>query len=546
MTADVGGPGVPRFDVVLRGYDRRQVDEHVARLQRVMSRMRADLEVARSQPIPVVRQNQGGFGGPGRPPAGAPRPAPRPRPDQPDMIGSFTDRMQSILQAAEEEAAEIRNKARAAAQAEAGSVRAELADVVRQRDAARAELARLRGQIGELAGQTTRVPVAPREGAPQQPPGGPERPHPAPKPRPQPGDRLPGGPAVAAGPAPRAGSPPPGGGQAPAAKAGAQQPGDQRPGSQQPGSQRPGSQHQGGPPASPPLGSPAPSSQPGSPKAGSQQPAPATSGGPQPGAQRPGAQQPGSQQPGSTKPGSPPPGAQQPGTHEPGGQQPGTHKSGAQQPGAQQAAGPQQPAAQRPAEQPLTQKPGSSPSGSKPPASPPAPAKPQAPPAPKAATPGNGGSNGAQQASKSGGPAPSGGLFDPAGWAQAGSGALESRPAGTPLGKDEPGEAKPGRPAAHRLPTGAYPAVADKNSSTPPDGGSDQEPGALVGTPDAAEAGPGDVQATVKVSAVGPPPASDATVMSPQVPPADKKDGKPDAAGKAADSGRASSPSRSG
>jgi len=33
MTTEAGvGGGVPRFDVVLRGYDRRQVDEHVSRL----------------------------------------------------------------------------------------------------------------------------------------------------------------------------------------------------------------------------------------------------------------------------------------------------------------------------------------------------------------------------------------------------------------------------------------------------------------------------------------------------------------------------------
>ena len=150
MTADVGGPGAPRFDVVLRGYDRKQVDEHVARLQRVLARMRADLEMARSQPLPLVPPP--GFGpGPGLPPPPPPGPGPRPRPtprprgDQGDTIGTFTDRMQNILQAAEEEAAEIRGKARAAARAERESVRAELADLIRQRDALRAEVGRMRG-----------------------------------------------------------------------------------------------------------------------------------------------------------------------------------------------------------------------------------------------------------------------------------------------------------------------------------------------------------------------------------------------------------------
>src|SRR6476620_5909209 len=132
MTADVGGPGAPRFDVVLRGYDRRQVDEHIARLQRVLARMRADLESARSQPLPLVPPP--GFGqGPGLPPPPNPRPRPTPHPrgEQPDMIGTFTDRMQNILQAAEDEAAEIRTKARSAVQAEKESVRAELADLLR-------------------------------------------------------------------------------------------------------------------------------------------------------------------------------------------------------------------------------------------------------------------------------------------------------------------------------------------------------------------------------------------------------------------------------
>src|SRR5262245_26484972 len=112
MTTDAGAAGVPRFDVVLRGYDRRQVDEHVSRMQRTIVRMRSDLEIIRSQPLPAV---------PGQ--DGRSRPTPHPRPgmpggQQPDMIGNFTDRMQGILQAAEEEAAEIRNRARGAARAE--------------------------------------------------------------------------------------------------------------------------------------------------------------------------------------------------------------------------------------------------------------------------------------------------------------------------------------------------------------------------------------------------------------------------------------------
>ena len=95
--------GAPRFDVVLRGYDRRQVDEHVARLDRVVARMRADLDAARMPPFPgapypvqsapypggapgqqgqgqQVRQQGPGQQGPSQQgPSGRPRPTPRPR-----------------------------------------------------------------------------------------------------------------------------------------------------------------------------------------------------------------------------------------------------------------------------------------------------------------------------------------------------------------------------------------------------------------------------------------------------------------------------------
>jgi syndecan 1 len=178
--------GAPRFDVVLRGYDRRQVDEHIARLQRVLSRMRSDLESARrgQSPVPPLM-------GPPAPPGGRPRPSPRPRPDgvpvgaDHDVVGTFTERMHAILQAAEEEAAEIRGKAqsaaraeeervgaaRAAARTEEETMRATLADLVRQRDAVLAELTRVRGQLeGLLAAPTTLItlPVG-DDGAPDAP-----------------------------------------------------------------------------------------------------------------------------------------------------------------------------------------------------------------------------------------------------------------------------------------------------------------------------------------------------------------------------------------
>ena len=129
MADDAGLPAAPRFDVVLRGYDRRQVDEHVERLQRVFARMRADLDATRSQSPAAA--------GP------VPRIAPRPRSGVPegDQIGGFTDRMQSILAEAEAEAAEIRRNAQQAARAETEGVRAQLADLIRQRDAVLADSA---------------------------------------------------------------------------------------------------------------------------------------------------------------------------------------------------------------------------------------------------------------------------------------------------------------------------------------------------------------------------------------------------------------------
>jgi DivIVA domain-containing protein len=177
MTADGSDRsfGAPRFDVVLRGYDRRQVDEHLSRLNRVLARMRGDLDAARSRPAAPPPL------GVATPAGGRPRPTPRPRPDGlppstegPDVVGSFTERMQTILQSAEEEAAEIRaqarqavraeeerlTKARAATRAEEEAARAAIANLVRQRDEVLADLTRMRGQLEALlSGPTARISV---------------------------------------------------------------------------------------------------------------------------------------------------------------------------------------------------------------------------------------------------------------------------------------------------------------------------------------------------------------------------------------------------
>ncbi|MDN5857517.1 MAG: hypothetical protein L0H84_02745, partial [Pseudonocardia sp.] len=183
MTNDGGGSGAPRFDVVLRGYDRRQVDEHVARMQRIIGRLRADLEVVRSQPLPIVAPADMPIEQNGAQPGPGPRPQQSQPGDSPDVVGSFTDRMQSILQSAEEEAAEIRRKAHASARSELHAARAEVADLSRQRDIMITELNRLRGQLESmLSAPTARMAAVARTGTPS-PTRREGRPRPSPTPR---------------------------------------------------------------------------------------------------------------------------------------------------------------------------------------------------------------------------------------------------------------------------------------------------------------------------------------------------------------------------
>jgi syndecan 1 len=181
--------GAPRFDVVLRGYDRRQVDEHISQLHRVLSRIRGDLQAARMHAAATPPHTGQG---------GRSQPTPRPRTDgsgPPDVVGSFTDRMQSILQAAEEEAAEIRARAkaevkaaeeravsssRAAARTDEDSARTTLADLIRQRDAVLADLKRLRSQLESLLSSPTARPIlagpeTPRNAERRHPGTGPSR-----------------------------------------------------------------------------------------------------------------------------------------------------------------------------------------------------------------------------------------------------------------------------------------------------------------------------------------------------------------------------------
>ena len=168
MTTDGGDRsfGAPRFDVVLRGYDRRQVDEHLSRLQRVLSRMRGDLEAARGQPAPAV-------------PAGTARRPPAPHPAAPagrDARRGGARRRRHLHRPHADDPPGGRGRGRRdpgqgagggerasrrrtlTARAEEEKARATLANLVRQRDAVLADLTRVRGQLEALlSGPTARI-----------------------------------------------------------------------------------------------------------------------------------------------------------------------------------------------------------------------------------------------------------------------------------------------------------------------------------------------------------------------------------------------------
>lgn len=150
------------YSITLRGYRPNQVDEYVARLQRVMARLESDLRQARAQSSAVTM--------PPPPRAAAVRPA-LPEPGE----AMFTERMEGILRAAEEEAAEIRQSARDAARTAYTRARSEVAELVRQRDAVLSELTMLRRQIEGMfpAAASAHDVEATRTAAPQPRPGGP-------------------------------------------------------------------------------------------------------------------------------------------------------------------------------------------------------------------------------------------------------------------------------------------------------------------------------------------------------------------------------------
>lgn len=133
------------FDASLRGYNRNQVDEYLAKLQRVMSRIEADLRVARAD---AARHHD-------RSAAEPARPAPHDDGARPD--GPLTDRMNGILRAAREEAAEIRRTAHEMARAARDRATSEIAELTWQRDVVLSELIAMRRQIEDM------LPHAPAE-----------------------------------------------------------------------------------------------------------------------------------------------------------------------------------------------------------------------------------------------------------------------------------------------------------------------------------------------------------------------------------------------
>ncbi|MDQ2708081.1 MAG: hypothetical protein M3Z25_10790 [Actinomycetota bacterium] len=189
MTADhkdssvrppVGGdqPPAARFEIVLRGYDRRQVEEHISTLERTIAQQHADLEQARRAPAPSAPSPHGVAAEPAAAQqSGSVFEPPKPGAERessggglkPEMISSFTSRLQSILQAAEDEAEEVRNNARTFAQAEEQATLARVEELERRRQSVLSELGRVRTQLEGLLGPAERpaVTAAAPAGSPQ-------------------------------------------------------------------------------------------------------------------------------------------------------------------------------------------------------------------------------------------------------------------------------------------------------------------------------------------------------------------------------------------
>jgi ribosomal protein L29 len=164
----------PHFDVVLRGYDRSQVDEHVAGLRRMVAQLRAQLAVReRRRAEPQEAPERGDLAATLQegtrttpPPVDASAASPAPSGGSsagadPGGVDAFNERLRGILQAAEQEAALVRTKAAESLLAEHAESRAALAELRSQRDTVFDELVRVKNHLDELVANSGR-PSAPR------------------------------------------------------------------------------------------------------------------------------------------------------------------------------------------------------------------------------------------------------------------------------------------------------------------------------------------------------------------------------------------------
>ncbi len=171
----------PHFDVVLRGYDRTQVDEHVAGLRRMVAQLRAQLAVRERRRAEPEEAASGAWRARGHAPGGcphdatagggvrrgAPGAAPGRRPTgDPGGVEAFNERLRGILQAAEQEAALVRNKAAESLLAEHAESRAALAELRSQRDSVFDELVRVKNHLDELVANSGRPNPPPRQWGP--------------------------------------------------------------------------------------------------------------------------------------------------------------------------------------------------------------------------------------------------------------------------------------------------------------------------------------------------------------------------------------------
>jgi ribosomal protein L29 len=165
----------PHFDVVLRGYDRSQVDEHVSGLRRMVAQLRAQLAVReRRRAEPEEAPARGDLaatlqeGTRTTPPpvdASAASPASAgasPGSGEPGGVEAFNERLRGILQAAEQEAALVRHKAAESLLAEHSESRAALAELRSQRDTVFDELVRVKNHLDELVANSGRPSPPPR------------------------------------------------------------------------------------------------------------------------------------------------------------------------------------------------------------------------------------------------------------------------------------------------------------------------------------------------------------------------------------------------